>query len=179
VDVFDSQLWVVYNMTLKRWFQKVPAGSLCAYPQAAFRVADAVNKQYVFGCRNEGSLMRLEHGTTWDGADIVQSATTGEFLPTDNIFDLVRIKRVKLACAALMEARSMAIEHYADGATLPTTLAPVALSGGNRHVRKTQPVNLDAWTHKFRFTTNTNATAKGVRLLVWGYEDEILRDDVH
>ncbi len=179
IDFFDSQLWVVYNMTLKRWFQKVPSGSFYTYPQAGFRVADAVNKQYAIGCRNDGFLMRLEDGTTWDGDDIVQSVATGEFLPTESIFDLVRIKRVKLVCVAMAEVQTMAIEHYADGATLPTTLAPVALSDDNRHVRKTQPVNLDAWTHKLRFTTHTNATAKGVRPLVWGYEDEILRDDVH
>jgi hypothetical protein len=42
-------------------------------------------------------MIRLENGDLWDGQYSVQATvTTGEFLPTDSIFDTTVLRRIKL-----------------------------------------------------------------------------------
>lgn len=117
--------WFVYNLKYKKWYEKVPA----AYPQLAFQVQDFYGAKYIYGTLETGYMMRLEYGNTWNSTAIDQVIETGDFAPTNNLWDLTRIRRVKLAGVDISEAIDVDITHYADTNTDGTTLEDLDLFG--------------------------------------------------
>jgi hypothetical protein len=174
--ITECLLWVACNWKQKRWFQKVPAGADHAYPQFALRVADSIGKGYVYGTRDNGLVMRLEDGTTWDGEDITQSVTTGKFFPSGKIFDITKITKVKVIVKKIIEDQDITIIHSSDDED-DTVLGPISLQSSKEYIRKEYPTGIVAWDHQFKFEGKTNATAKGIQPLIWGYEFEVERDD--
>jgi len=116
------------DLVRKKWFVKVPAGS-DAYPQAAFRVADDYGAEYLYGLRDNGHMMRLEHGTDWDGNPIAQKVAGADLIPTGDMFDYTEIRRVKLACISTTEDVAVTIKHYKDGSASATTLFGARIIG--------------------------------------------------
>lgn len=172
----EINVWLEFDLIRKRWTKKVPKGT-SAYVQGAFRVSDDYGTQYVYGMRDNGYMMRLEHGNTWDGEDIDAFVKTADMVPTGDMWDFTSIRFFKLLAEKISEAVSVAIEHYADGKSSATSLASVAVNSGDRWVKDTQSLKLHAWSHQFKFSMSTGATALGVPLLAWGYQYEVLRED--
>ncbi len=170
-------VWLCLDLKKMRWFEKVPAGD-DAYPQAAFRVADTNGTQYVYGLRDNGYMMRLENGTTWDGEEIAGLVASSDQLPTGDIWDVTKIRRLKMLLGAIAENSSLVGTHYKNGKSSGTTLSPVAAVGSDRYVKDVQSLNLKAFSHKFEFSIATSNTVKGVPLLAWGYQYEVEREDV-
>jgi len=172
----EINVWVVFNMVLKRWFLKVPVGS-DAYPQAAFRVVDINGAQYVYGLRDSGYMMRLENGPTWDGEDIVQKVAFADQVPTESMWDITKIRHFKLLCESIAEDVSISVKHYADGEAATATLRSIAAKGSNRYVRDTQKFDKRGFSHQFELEVSTQSTEKGVPLLAYGYTYERLSED--
>jgi len=174
---YYNNVWLVYDLARKKWFKKY-CGSYVYSPQAAVPVQDAYGNRYVYVFDCLGWMLRAENGNTWAGiSDIAYSVTTADLLPTGDIWDYTMMRRVKLICDANSEGDSVAITHYANGASSGTSLTAVSSSGSNRYVRNTQAVNLKAWSHQVKFAVSTGATAKGVPLLAWGFTYEVIRED--
>jgi len=172
----EINVWVAYDLVLKRWYPIKPAGSN-AYPQAAFRVVDEDGAQYVYGLRDNGHMMKLENGPDWDGEAIVQKVVFADQVPTGSMWDIVTTRHFKLVCEAISEAATIEIKHYKDGEAAATELRSIAANGSNRYVRNTQKFEKKGWSHKFELQTSTSSVKKGVPLLAWGYTCEILQKD--
>jgi len=173
----EINVWLEFDLIRKKWTKIVPKGAN-AYPQAAFRVSDTNGAQYVYGLRDNGHMMRLEHGNNWDGEDMEAFVVTADFVPTGDIWDYTSIRRLKLVTKKISETVSISIEHFADGASGSTTLDSMSVNGSNRHVRDCKSQKLKAWSHQFKFSASTGSTALGVPFLAWGYQYEVLREDL-
>ena len=197
-NIIIGSYWFSYNLRLKKWFKKDPGTA--EYPISAWPVRDTAGNEYVYAGLDNGFVMRLEYGTSWSGVGINQRVQTGDFWPTKNIWDLTRIRRIKLVAKRISEANTLRVIHYADGDEIALTdwtwegssewnwqnsagwvwdagnsVLSLELSGSdtsnrNRIVRTTQPVNILAWNHELRFEITTSNTEKGFQPVLWGIE---------
>jgi hypothetical protein len=94
--------WLVYNVRQRKWFTKdtgVNAPIYCGIPAIA-----STGEQVVYGGSSDGRLYHLETGTSWDGAAIDYTVTTGDFFPSGNQWDITNIRRLKLVIKKLQES---------------------------------------------------------------------------
>jgi len=170
-------VWLVIDLVRMKAFLKVPPDT--GYPQAGFRVRDAVgNNQHVYGCLDTGYMMRLEHGRAWDGEEITCVMSTADILPSGDIWDYTAISRVKLAATALQEDEEVVITTTKDGMEHSTTLMQVPVASLNRHTRQVEHVISKGWSHQFTFTLAQSIAAPRFRPLAWGFQYEVVREDV-
>lgn len=191
-----NNVWLVYNLQLKRWYEKDPSPS--EFPQTIFKVQDTDGANYTYGSIDTGYMMRLENGTTWnDGTTdsaIEQVVETGDFYPTGNSWNLTRLRGVKIIAKRIDEAHQIIIGHQSDtDDVLGMSGVWVNWSGGkwmdwsggkwvnaslgnaqinltdslNRVVRKTLKDSLFGWTHRLKFTAQTSDTEKGFQPIGW------------
>lgn len=120
-------LWLVYDLIRKKWFRKDTGTA--AFPQCAWNVMDPdTGEQKVYGGIDTGRMIELEDGTSWnatfgtnnDGTGITQLLKTGDFFPSDNMWDLVLIRKFKLICKKLPASTSatvLSMNYYANSGT--------------------------------------------------------------
>ncbi|OPY16060.1 MAG: hypothetical protein A4E69_00329 [Syntrophus sp. PtaB.Bin138] len=180
-DQPTNNVWLCYDLIHNRWFPKVPAASLeNPYPGAVIRVADSANRQYIYGTRDNGHVMRLGHGTTWDGEDIEQYVETGEMLPSGHLFDQVKMTMLKVLVKPLplTESRILTVTLYRNGSETGQVIAAIPLEDTARFIKFTRKLAHDrAWSLRVRFSSVTNASLKGLQLLSWGYKFSIEGED--
>lgn len=171
-----NNVWVAYDPGKKKWYPLVPSAA-SPYIQAAFRVTDLAGRSYIYGSRDNGHLMRMHNGATWDGTAQVQSVTLGDILPTSDLWDETNLGRFKLLAISTAEVVSAAITHYADGNAAGTTLTAVPLNGTARYVKHTQGVDITAWSHRVSIQATISTETKGMRLLAWAAQFGTERED--
>lgn len=173
-----NNVWLVYDYRENRWYPKIPSATPNPYLGAIVRVADANDKQYVYGCRDNGHIMRLYHGTTYDGVDIEQYVETGEILPAGEIWDKCKMQLLKVLVKPLTEVRNLVVTIYRDGDTTGKVIATIPLLGTTRFLKLNFPVSQDAfWSCRIRFQASTSASLKGLQLLAWGFKYSIEQED--
>jgi hypothetical protein len=107
--------WLVYDLMRKKWFQKDTATA--ESPITGFNVVDNTGEQLVFGGTDDGYLMYLENGTTWNGIPIIQQIRTGDFWPSENIWDSTLIRKFKFYTLKTQESNvDLDVTYYADTA---------------------------------------------------------------
>jgi hypothetical protein len=171
-------------------------------PISGFQVTDTDGGQYVYGGLDNGYMMRLENGTSWDGTGITYKLVVGDFWPNkNNVWHQTRIRRIKLVAKKLTTDHTVEILYQKDtnaeegvGAVwedadvtwtdADATWASAALltmslfsDGGARLIRDTEPKNLLGWSHAVGFQMTTSTTAKAFEPIGWGIEFEVVRDD--
>uniref|UniRef100_A0A6H1ZH89 Uncharacterized protein n=1 Tax=viral metagenome TaxID=1070528 RepID=A0A6H1ZH89_9ZZZZ len=170
--------WLVLDLIRKKWFEKVPTAAEDPYPQFAMSVVDEYGAQYTYGFRDNGYMVRLENGPTWDGEAIEQKVVTSDHVPGDDIWEQTELRRFKLISVRVDEAVDLSLSHYIDGATGTTALASIdADTGLARYVKNTQALNKTGWSHRFGISTETEVETHGVPLLAWGYTFKKIRED--
>lgn len=163
--------WLCLDLVRQRWFEKVPvvdSGNAC--PQAAFRVQDSDGTTYCYGMREDGYMLRLEHGTTWAGAPMTFKVRTADQVPA--MWNMTQLEQLMVILTPVAEAdASVSITHYRNGEASGQALAAIAPSGSHRHMLDVQAASRGgkAWSHALEFEATTDATEKGVPLLGWGY----------
>lgn len=193
-----NNVWLVLDLVRKKWFRKTPGSS--QMPQCLIPVMATTGERHLYGMVDTGYLMFLGNGTSWDGHGIRQRWATGDFWPTENIWDQTRITTVKHVAHRTNEAVSVGVTHYAN------TLARAGSvydfeddyytfednyyefidsaeedlefgldSGSNRLVMDTQVINKSGNAHRIEFDVTTSETAKGYRPIAWGFEYVIER----
>ena len=172
--------WLCLDLIKKRWFEKLPQAAAEAYPKAAFRVTDTNGTSYAYALRDNGYMMRLENGTTWDGAGITQTVKTGKQNFTGHIFDITQIERLKIVTTGITEAGvDLTVSHYKDNEVVATTMGTMA-TAGTGYLRKTfqggRPYK--AWCHQIQFSVTTSATSKGVPLLGYAVKYQLVREEI-
>jgi hypothetical protein len=176
-----NNVWLIYDFRENKWYPKIPTAAASPYLCAAVRVADAKQKQYIYGFRENGYVMRLEYGTTWDGEPIAQHIETGEILAINTIWDIIKMQLLKVVGLPLTGETppvNLIVTIYKDGAATGDVIATIPLSGANRYWKFNDKVAPgDCWSYRLRFATQTSNSLKGMQLLIWGEKYSIERPD--
>jgi hypothetical protein len=90
----DCNVWLCYDLVRKKWFEKTIGTA--SMPQAGWLVTGTTGERRVYGGINTGYMMYLENDTSWDGVGIDQRVKTGDFFPSNNIWDITRIRKFKI-----------------------------------------------------------------------------------
>uniref|UniRef100_A0A6M3J4C2 Putative structural protein n=1 Tax=viral metagenome TaxID=1070528 RepID=A0A6M3J4C2_9ZZZZ len=168
--------WFVYNLKLKRWFLKTT--SAAKTPISAWPVRDTYGNQFIYAGLDNGFMVRLENGTSWDGTGIIQSVKTGDFFPTKSLWDVTNIRRLKLVYAGLSNSNSVSVTHYKDTEASGTaTLTQDMVAATARIYRATEDVNFTGWSHSLLFTATTDDESKGFQPLGWAVQYSKVRKD--
>lgn len=123
-----NNLWLVYDLLRKKWFKKHTGTA--EFPQAAWNVMDpSTGEQANYGGVDDGTMIHLEKGTSWGatyasgsaGSVITQTLRTGDFFPSNNIWDETLIRKFKIICKKLtgsisVNSHNLNINYYGDAA---------------------------------------------------------------
>ncbi|MDD4984630.1 MAG: hypothetical protein PHQ43_02400, partial [Dehalococcoidales bacterium] len=181
-------VWLCYDIKRNRWFRKQPNSLMgFGYPQAVVKVQDAYGTQYVYGFFDNGYMKRLEYGTTWAGAALTyaiqQSLTTAAQIPTGDIWDKTKVRRLKVVTDAATDETAMVVTHYHDGNSPGNSFTTIdseetiEFSKNTQSVISTNPY-WNCWSHKWNFAVNTSTQTNGIKLLMWGYQYVVTREDI-
>ncbi len=197
-NIIIGSKWFAYNLRQKRWFSK--STGTAETPISAWPVRDTYGNQYVYAGLDNGFVMRLEYGTSWNGTGITQRVQTGDFWPTKNVWDVTEIRRIKLAVRRIANPNGLQVVHYANSderavsdfawinnsvwkwkntsasrwdngtSILSMNLSGLDTTNRSRVIRITGPVNLTAESHSVRFEATLNDNEKGFQPLYWAIE---------
>ncbi len=195
-----NNVWLIYDVVRKKWFKKDTGNA--EMPQTAFPVVDDDGVQYIYAGIDTGYLMRLENGNNWDGSAIAQEVVTGDFWPTQNVWDKTRIRALKVMAQRIDESHTVEVDYYSDteensgtdfvfgsddfdfgeddfefGGEWAASLDLSLATGTERLVRTTSILNLISWGHAFGFQVSTSNTTKGFSPVAWGIKYQYVRDD--
>ena len=122
VSATENNTWLVYDLIRKKWFKKDTGTE--EFPQSAWPVTYTTGRRGVHGGTDVGKIMELEYGTSWgasyadvtSGAGIEQIVRTGDFFPSNNIWDECLLRKFKLICEKIDSSVNVGINYYADAA---------------------------------------------------------------
>jgi hypothetical protein len=172
-------MWLCLDLIRKRWFEKYPQAAASPYPRAAFRVLDASGTVYSYGLKDNGYLMRLEAGTSWDGVGITTTVKSGKQAFTGDVWDITEIKKFKVVMEGISETGvELTVNHYKNDETTQTEMGRFS-AVGTGHLRKVKACgrNFQAWAHQVELTAQTSASEKGVPLVGYNVQWEKLREE--
>lgn len=94
--------WFVYDILRKKWFKKEVG--LNDNIISGFNVIATSGDQYIYGGSSTGKIYQLENGTSWAGSPITYTVQPGDLFPSENQWDITRIRRFKLISERLSES---------------------------------------------------------------------------
>lgn len=126
--------WLVYDLIRRKWFEKKTGQS--AFPQTGFEVGSPeTGQRWVYGGIDTGYMVSLENGTYWDDGGalgIQQKVKTGDFFPSNNIWDETTIRKFKIFIKRLTGSsvtNTLEVNYYTD--TDLNAGSGVIFEGGN------------------------------------------------
>jgi hypothetical protein len=197
-----NNVWLVYDLQKRKWFEK--STGVAQMPQSGWPVVDEDGNQYIYAGVDTGYVMRLEYGSSWDGTGITYNIVTGDFWPTNNIWDITMIRDIKIIAERIEEEHTLEIRYFkntdedegldtnwrdtTDVVWLDRTdviwAAPTLLStdltfgtGLARLTRDTLSTSLTAWSHAFGFKVTTDDTERAFTPIGWGIRYYYIRVD--
>lgn len=198
-----ANVWLVYDLQRRKWYKK--STGVASPPLSGWNVMDpSTGEQFVYGGLNDGRVMQLEDGTSWDGVAIEQIIKTGDFWPTNNIWDYTVLRKFKLVCKKINTDDNVSINMYYFNNTdfnsgqslmflddcLPFVDAPLVwaeavsttfdlqVSAANQRViQKTMDLNYKGWAHAFELQSSTLTTPQGFQPIAWGVRYRVERKD--
>jgi hypothetical protein len=111
----ECNAWLVYDLIRKKWYKKDPGTA--AMPQAGWIVTGSTGERRNYAGIDTGYMMYLENGQNYDSAGIDQRLKTGDFFPSGNVWDLTRIKKLKILMKKIptdSAAGSVEVHYYKD-----------------------------------------------------------------
>lgn len=108
-------VWLCYDLQRRKWYRKDTGTART--PLCGFNVMDPdTGEQRTYGGLNNGYMMMLEDGTSWDGVGITQVVRTGDIWPTNNIWDLTLLRKFKLVAKRITSSTSYSVSiwYYGD-----------------------------------------------------------------
>ena len=198
-----NNVWLVYDVPKKKWFTKDTGTA--GFPQVGFKVDDDYGMSYVYAGIDTGNLMRLENGTDWDGTDIEQILTTGDFWPTGSVWDKTRLRHLKIVAIRINEEVPLNVDVLIDGASddgvdfawtdtddfqwtdtddyqyaeSSTPEIQLYLNLGNSRVtRASAGMNKLGWMYGVKFEVTTDEDSKGFQPIGFALQYQYVRDDL-
>lgn len=198
----DVNVWLVYDLMRKKWFKK-DTGTADDV-RCGWNVEYSNNKQSMYGAIDGGFMLELERGTTWSGIGINQKLRTGDFWPSENIWDVACVRKFKLYTKRMAESGvSLAFSYYTDTtadsgakvtwtdqaagvtwldqtagvtwAAAVTATASLSLTGTQRVIEYIKDLNRVGWSHALQLEVETSSTEKGFEPIAWGLRYYITR----
>lgn len=169
--------WIFYDLKKNKWWRKIPA----SYPQGKVKVTDEHGTQYIYGFFDDGIMRRLDHGKQWDATDIERFVVTAPVLPTGDMWDITRLRRLKVITGMASETAMLSITHMGSGVSVTSGTELTSFSMNNNsmvYIKNTQELNLLAWSHQLKMALTGNVTDKGLKLVAWGGIFNRERDDL-
>ena len=166
-NLLIGDLWLIYDLLRDRWTKKVPA----TYPECGFMVQDTDGAQYTYLGLDTGYLLRNEYGNDFDGSAIEQSVTFSALLPTDSLWEEVRLDFMKFLCEAKNDGDqdSVSAYHRMDGDTDWTVLTDIPMyAAGKETVSHVQRLNKIGIGHELKFEISTDDKADGMEPVALG-----------
>ena len=97
----EVDVWLTYDLMRRKWFRKDTATA--QLPICGFNVMTPNNgEQHAYGGLGTGIMVHLENGNSWDSTGITQKVRTGDFWPTNNIWDYTLIRKFKIVTKKLV-----------------------------------------------------------------------------
>ena len=192
----------VLDLDKQAWFEKDVGGA--EIPLCGFNVESVAGDHFVYAGLDNGYMVQLEKGTSWDGTAIVQRVLLGDFWPDNNVWHKTMIRRIKWIVRKATTAHTLNLLYNPDtqatsaAATLwvdttdtefeDTAYAEYAGSDiatlelfiegtSERVIRKNLATNLIAWTHAIGAEVETTTLARCFQPLAIGIEYQTIRDD--
>lgn len=127
--------WVVYDLVRRKWYEKNPGVS--QYPLSGWQVMNpATGERGNYAGRDQGQMVHLEKGTSWNatyadataGDGITQVIKTGDFFPSNNIWDECLIRKIKVISKKLTSVASgstytLSLDTYINTQELESNVA--------------------------------------------------------
>jgi hypothetical protein len=107
--------WLCYDLQRRKWYRKDTGAA--SFPLCGFNVMDpATGEQMAYGGLNTGQMIHLEDGTSWNGTGITQKIKTGDFWPTNNIWDYTLLRKYKIVAKKISSSStySLNITYFGD-----------------------------------------------------------------
>jgi hypothetical protein len=170
-----NNVWLFFDFKTNKWWKR----SAPHVPQVVTKVTEDNGMTHVFGFFDNGTMKRLEYGSTYDGTIMSRYIETADIVPTGDMWDYTRMVRMKLIGDPMSESAVVSVTHAASGTTSFTSLAAFSINmAPAAFVKQTQRVNLAAWSHRLKFAISGGMTEKGLKLVAWGAEYQVEREDV-
>lgn len=196
--------WLVYDLQRRKWFKK-DTGSQ-PKPLSGWNVMDpATGEQFVYAGVNNGVVMQLENGPSWDGSPIDQQVKTGDFWPSNNLWDYTTLRKFKLVVkkidsanlyplnlnyfnnteenpgqSVIMVDSPVIFADTVDVVWASAVTASFLLNINNsiqRVIQKTIDLNYKGWSHGFEFNVSTSDINQGFQPIAWGVRYRVERKD--
>ena len=94
----DNTVWLVYDLKKRKWYTK--STELAESPTTGFEISNvSTGERMIYGGIDLGHMVHLETNTIWDDGGtigITQKLRTGDFFPSDNIWDETLIRKFKI-----------------------------------------------------------------------------------
>jgi hypothetical protein len=104
----ENNVWLVYDLIRRKWYTKKTGTA--EFVQTGFEVADSdTGERMVYGGIDTGYMVQLENGNNWDDGTetgIEQKVKTGDFFPSNNIWDETVIRKFKIFIKKLSNSSS-------------------------------------------------------------------------
>jgi hypothetical protein len=106
-------VWFAYDMVRRKWYQKDTGAA--DRLQCGFGVTDANGDQHIYAGSLVGKLFQLNNGASWAGTAIDNLVKTGDFFPSQNEWDITRIRRLKFSAVRVVETDAqIGYSYYQD-----------------------------------------------------------------
>ena len=199
-----ANIWLVYDLMRRKWYRRDPGTG--GFPVCGtVGMNPSTGEQFSFTGMNNGYVMKLEDGTTFDGVAIEQIVKCGDFWPSNNIWDYTTIRKYKIVTKKLNTDETLDVElnYFSDtsfsGGTSVTffddditwedtvdilfsesiaaTFSLDISAVNQRVIQKIMDMNKKGWSHAFELRVSTSTTPQGFSPIVWGIRYRVERKD--
>jgi hypothetical protein len=141
--------------------------------QAGFSVRDTTGNYYTYGLTDEGDMLRLENGTTFDGDNMTFTLWTGAWTPVEGsiMWNTKPIRHKLLMKSKANTTNTVAITHYLDRKTTGTSLTVADL------LQEGNVIYTPGIFHSFKYVMTTNNETVGFEPLAIGTKFAIEDED--
>jgi hypothetical protein len=170
-----NNVWLFYDLVNRKWWKR----ENCSVPQAIAKVMDTDGTPYVYGFFDDGIMRRLEYGKYYDSTEFERYVETTDIIPDGDMWNVTRLERLKLLTGKASETAYLSITYAASGTSISSgvDIGSVYTSTSQRFIKDTQRLNLLGWSHKLRFAITGGVTDKGLKLIAWGAQFTVERED--
>ena len=167
---------MIFDLKRQGWFKVDRTGKPL---QAGTNiVSTSTGSTFAYGVIDDGDLMRLDHGTSWDGLPITSVFETGDIPLSGNIMTETELKYLRLITRSkATTTNSVGITHYVDTEVTGTTfsLSP-SRSGFRLAMPLHSPRDNTGTFHRFRASMTTSNETRGFQPIALGGSFRITRE---
>ncbi len=159
-DTAELDTEMVFDIKRQGWF-KVERGTK-PLQSVAHIVATDTGVTYAYGTNDDGNIMLLNDGMTWDGQSITSAFFTGDIPLAGNFLTESKLRYLRLITGAKgTTTNSVTVTHYVDGKSTGEEFSMSPARSGYRLAMPIASRNQYGTFHRFSATMTTNDETRG------------------